>query len=61
MNVPKCKECKDLFQYDIGKHTYSECYNDTTIAAWGMGARKIYSVCLKTSPKWCPLRKGDDK
>jgi hypothetical protein len=56
MSIPKCKECEDLSQYKIGKHTYYECNNEETKACW-KDSRKIYAKCIKTSPKWCPKRK----
>jgi hypothetical protein len=55
--VPKCIQCKDLHQYDIGKHTYYDCYNDKI---YGTG-KKIYSKDIKTSPKWCPLRQIEEE
>jgi hypothetical protein len=53
--VPKCKECKTLYQYKIGKKTYYECDNEETIG-WRGESRRIYSVWIGTSPMWCPLR-----
>jgi hypothetical protein len=51
--IPKCKKCKYFWTYNIGKHNYYECYNDNV---YPIGA-KIYAKDIKTSPKWCPLRK----
>jgi hypothetical protein len=53
MSVPKCRECEHSDFHEIGKHTYAECYHPDNYIA---GGRKIYSVVLKTSPKWCPKR-----
>jgi hypothetical protein len=55
MSVPKCLKCKDLHQYDIGKYTYYDCYNEKV---YGTG-KKIYAKDIKTSPKWCPKRKDE--
>jgi hypothetical protein len=53
MSIPKCLECKDLHQYDIGKHTYYDCYNNKIYNV----SKKIYAKNIKTSPQWCPKRK----
>ena len=54
--VPKCKECTDLHEYQIGKHTYYDCYNKEVFNV----SKKIYAKYIKTSPIWCPLRKKDN-
>lgn len=55
--IPHCKSCQNLNYYQIGKHTYYDCYHESL---WCTG-KKIYAKDIKTSPKWCPLRKKADK
>jgi hypothetical protein len=55
MKVPKCKECECLHSYQIGKKTFYDCYHKSN---WTTGIR-ILSKFIKTSPKWCPLRKQE--
>jgi len=52
MAVPKCKECKDLNAFKIGKRTFYECYHSDVFPA----GKKIYASRIKTSPNWCPKR-----
>lgn len=51
-SIPHCRECENLHSYEIGKHTYYNCYNKEV---WQTGM-KIYSFDISTSPKWCPKR-----
>jgi hypothetical protein len=50
--IPKCKNCKELDAYKIGKCTFYDCYNPDIHTR----GKKIYAKDIKTSPAWCPLR-----
>jgi hypothetical protein len=50
--VPHCKECKSYDVYNIGKHTYSNCYAHEV---WPLG-KEVYASDARTSPQWCPKR-----
>ena len=58
--VPHCKECSDLDIYTIGKHNYYNCYNKE-VYAFNIVGKAMYSRFIKTSPEWCPKRRGTDK
>ena len=59
MPVPKCRECKHLGFTERGRKIESGCTNpyivDLSITVGK--STGIYAKELRTSPKWCPLRK----
>jgi len=63
MPVPKCRECND-FKIDkeraIKEHPSMYCLGYyCTHPNFKYPGRSVKASEAKTSPKWCPLRKGE--